>query len=334
MYSPISSIIRQATRDKTKPLNILTCITHEGYESSLASTGHQFYAIPGLHVKPHWDERYRKKPSNYHILSEQKIPDWLEIDVILSQQKFSHFPLLYPFSRQLQIGLVSLEHTQPTSNFRPEHVLEFNRMRGHINVFISEFSRKAWGFDESNSRVIKHCVNTDVFCPDKSVNKLPTIINVANDFVNRGNILGFPLWEKMVKGLDWVMVGDTKGLSLSSKNQEDLVDKYRRSSIFLNCTTYSPIPSVVMEAQACGLPVVSTDTAAISEYVEHGVSGYLTNDEKEMRGYLEYLLSNPDVAEKMGNEGRRIMMEKFSLQKFVNSWNETFRTASDIVYKG
>lgn len=334
MQSPISTIIRQATRNTGERLKVLTACTHESYETSLSLTNCDFYAMPGHHVKPGWDERYRKKPANYHLLEDQKIPEWLQLDLVLSQQKFSQYPLLAPFARQLQLPLVSLEHTQPTSNFRPEHVLEFSKMRGHINVFISEFSRKAWGFDESNSQVIKHCVNTEVFCPDKNVEKSPTIINVANDFINRGNILGFPLWQKMVTGLNWVMVGDTKGLSTPSKNQDDLVDKYRKASIFLNCTTHSPIPSVIMEAQACGLPVVSTNTAAISEYVEHGVSGFLTNDEKEMRNHLEYLLANPDIAETMGNEGRRIMMEKFSLEKFVESWNTTFAFAANLVFKG
>ncbi len=334
MQSPINSIIRQATRDRAKPLNVLTCLTHESYEVSLCLTGHNFWALPGHHVKPSWNESFRKKPSNYHVLQDQKIPEWLDIDLVFPQQKFSHHPLLYPISRQLQSPVICLEHTMPTENFGPEHIAQFNNMRGNINVFISEFSRKAWGFDESNSIIINHAIDTDIFCPNEKIKKAGTVLNVANDFVNRGNILGFPLWKKTVEGLNWVMVGDTKGLSLPSKSQEDLVNSYRGASVFLNCTTHSPIPSVILEAQACGLPIVSTDTAAISEYVENGVSGFLTNDEKELRKHVEYLLANPDVAKQMGNEGRRIMQEKFSLKRFVDSWNEVFEQAANIVYKG
>ena len=55
MLSPITSIIRAATRKKEDKLNILTFPTHERYESMLAKTGHNFYAYRAEGIKD-WNE--------------------------------------------------------------------------------------------------------------------------------------------------------------------------------------------------------------------------------------------------------------------------------------
>ena len=139
---------------------------------------------------------------------------------------------------------------------------------------------------------------------------------------------------KSVHGLYHIIKGESDGISSPSKRVSDLVTHYQKATVFLNCSTLSPIPSVVMEASACGTAVVSTDTCAISEYVEHGVSGFLSNDENELRYYVEYLLNNPDKAVEMGMAGREIMKNKFPLSNFVNQWNEVFGNATNLIFKG
>ena len=51
IVSPLSYIIRAATRKPTEKLNILTFPTHERYESMLAKTGHNFYAYRAEGIK-------------------------------------------------------------------------------------------------------------------------------------------------------------------------------------------------------------------------------------------------------------------------------------------
>lgn len=331
MRSPINSIINLATRKQTEPIRVLTALTHESYESNLCLTNCEFYALPGPHIKPFWNESFRKRPPNYHILPSQEIPSYIDFHCVLSQQKFSQYGLLAPTARQLHLPLICLEHTQPTQGFNQQHIQRFNEMRGDINIFISKFSQNAWGFDDSNSIVIKHAVNTDVFKPDGRVRKLPYILNVGNDIINRSQILGTDIFKRVTEGLKTRLVGDTKGISEPSKGIDDLVNEYRQATVFLNCTRTSPIPSVCLESASCGLPVVSTDTAAIGEYLSDGC--FLSNNEKDLREMTEFLLTNPHEASIMGEKARGVMLNNFTLDRFVNEWNGIFERVSNFVFR-
>jgi glycosyltransferase involved in cell wall biosynthesis len=72
----------------------------------------------------------------------------------------------------------------------------------------------------------------------------------------------------------------------------------------------------------------------IPEIFSNGKDAYLTNDERAMRIYLEKLLADPGLAQKMGEAARRTVQEKFALKNFVNNWNNVLEEASNLVFKG
>lgn len=333
MQTPLESIIRQATRKSNERLTILTTVTHEAYESNLALTGHEFYAIPGQHIKP-WNNNFRQKPDNYHVLPSQHIPANITFDLVLSQHKFGSYQLLQPIAKRMGLSLVSLEHTLPMSTWDNQARTKLRSMTGDIDVFISDYSAKEWGWNNGEYTCILHGINPNVFKPAYIQNKTPHILSVVNDFIGRGRILGYSLWQQITKDLPTHIVGDSAGLSVPAKSTDELVWFYQNASVFLNTSLVSPIPSVVLEAMSCGIPVVTTDNCLLPEVVEDGVNGFITNDPKRMRYCCELLLSNPELSAKMGEAARKTILEKFSLSRFVDEWNSVFDKASNIVFKG
>lgn len=79
------------------------------------------------------------------------------------------------------------------------------------------------------------------------------------------------------------------------------------------------IPVVLMEAMACGLPVVSSRLSGIPEIVEHGVNGFLTEpgDSRAIAEALECLAADPILRQRFGQEGRRKVEQEFDL--FTNT---------------
>jgi colanic acid/amylovoran biosynthesis glycosyltransferase len=74
------------------------------------------------------------------------------------------------------------------------------------------------------------------------------------------------------------------------------------------------LPVSVMEAMAVGLPVVSTRHSSIPALVAHGVSGLLV-EERDVEGTadsIERIADNPELAMRMGAEGRRIVARDFN----------------------
>ncbi len=77
------------------------------------------------------------------------------------------------------------------------------------------------------------------------------------------------------------------------------------------------IPVVLMEAMACGLPVVSSQLSGIPELVRHGESGFLTEpgDAKAIADHLERLWNDPALRQKMGRAARETVIHDFDLHK-------------------
>ncbi|MFQ5510615.1 MAG: glycosyltransferase family 4 protein [Candidatus Krumholzibacteriia bacterium] len=81
------------------------------------------------------------------------------------------------------------------------------------------------------------------------------------------------------------------------------------------------LPTVLLEALACGLPAVSTTISGVPEIVETGVDGLLVEPDRPaaLAEEIERLLSSPDLRARLSKAGRKKAVDKFDLQKNVKS---------------
>lgn len=321
MYNnTVERIIKLSNLSRSKQYNILTFPTHERYETGLCKTGHNFFSLNLKNMKK-WNVQQTAIPSNYHILPEDQLCDYLNYDFILVQSKFGQYQIAQNINKQLSLPIICLEHTLPTPQTISKNQLEQMRnMNGDINVFISNFSKRAWDMD---GIIVHHGVDTKTFTP-KDKPKNSKILTVANDFVNRDYCLNYSGWKRITDGLEVKLVGETRGLSEPAKSIEDLVDEYNSCSVYFNSSTLSPIPTSLLEAMACGCAIVSTATCMIPDIIQNGKNGYISNDEDELKKYLKYLLDNEPVRQELGKNARQTIIDMFSEEGFINTWNSIF----------
>ena len=308
--------------------NILTFAAHERYQSQLAKTGHNFYLFQSDGVK-NWNNDYAPLPDNHYILPRETLYKGLSFDMILSHSKFGQFQMSELINKNLGLPIISLEHTVPTPNLKQEWLDEIKNMTGDIDVFISEYSKGVWDLNTDEYEIVHHSVDTETFKP-RSIEKKPYVLSVVNDFVNRDYCCNYSGWVRITEGLDTRLVGDNGDIGSPASSVDDLVNEYNSAQVFLNTSTFSPIPSVVLEAMACGSAVVSTATCMIPEIIEHGVNGMISNDESELRSYIEQLLSDKDLREKIGKAARETILKKFTEESFLNNWNKIFAKAYEV----
>ena len=306
--------------EKKDRYNILTFNTHERYQTQLAKTGHNFYAFTYEGGKD-WYSEHAPLPDNYYVLPKNNLFSGLEFDFIFSHSKFGQLQAAKNIQQQLQCPILNLEHTLPLQNWPHEHLTNLRNMVGDVNVFITKYSRQAWDINAS-SDVIYHSIDTDLFTP--ADNPKPQVLTVAHDFIKRDYALNYQGWNRITNGLNRVVVGETEGLSKAAESVDDLVRHYQESLVYINPSTLSPVPTSMLEAMSCGCAVVSTATCEIPNIIEHGVNGFMSNDENELRGYTEQLLANPELARKMGESARKTIEEKFSEDRFISEWNNVF----------
>lgn len=325
------AIMNKTSRDRK--LNILTFPTHERYEENLCKTGHNFYSI--RHGKP-WNEEYAPIPSNYHIVDN--LPSYVDIDLILNHTTDDRLLVSQAAfmndSGNHVIGacaapIVRHCHVLPDLVSCPESLQKYRQLEGYginKNSFISAYSAKAWGYEGAD--VVEHGIDTDFWCPE-DVERQEVALSVVNDWINRDWCCGFKLWTEVVnfgkqEQLPIMVLGNTPKLSRPAKDKQELREYYRRAGVFINTSLISPVPSVLMEAMSCGCPVVSTNNCMIPEIIEHGVNGFMSNDPDELREYAQILLKDKELACKMGNEARKTILERFSLERFIANWNDLF----------
>lgn len=64
---------------------------------------------------------------------------------------------------------------------------------------------------------------------------------------------------------------------------------------------------------ACGVTTIMSNVGVNPEIIEHGVNGYLANNQQEWVDYLSLLIENPELRAKIGQQGRKTVVEKYSV---------------------
>ena len=79
------------------------------------------------------------------------------------------------------------------------------------------------------------------------------------------------------------------------------------------------IANVLLEAMACGVPVVTTTGSAACEAVDDGVQGFLIppGDSAELARCMERVLQDPVLARRLGQAGRQRVAERFDIHKNI-----------------
>ena len=109
---------------------------------------------------------------------------------------------------------------------------------------------------------------------------------------------------------------------LGSLKADSLRVEYQSADIFLFPSGWEGSPKVILEAAACGLPVIARSDYS-PETVLHGVSGYQAASDEDIFAHLQALLNNPALRQKLGGNGRRLS-EKYDWDVITTQWEEAF----------
>lgn len=155
-----------------------------------------------------------------------------------------------------------------------------------------------------------------------------------------------PLVDKQLKGkAHFVLLGrgpmlshlqnKAKALGVEGKisflaerfSEKNLAALYAACDCFVLPSLWEPFGIVVVEAMATGKPVIGTDIGGIPEIIEHDKNGFLVQprDARALAERISFVLENPKAARKMGAEGRKIAVKKFTWDETAKSYERFYK---------
>lgn len=102
------------------------------------------------------------------------------------------------------------------------------------------------------------------------------------------------------------------------------------SDLFVNTTNSDNTPVSVLEAMACGLPVVTTNVGGLPYLLEHETNALLTppNDATALAECIHRLCTEPGLALRLAGEARKLTAE-FCWEKILPKWEALLTEAME-----
>jgi len=104
--------------------------------------------------------------------------------------------------------------------------------------------------------------------------------------------------------------------------RSDMPDLFKDSDIYVSSSYSESFPDAVREAMWAGKACVATNVGGTFELVAEAKSGYLFNpgDVRSLIGHLTRLIRDPEIRTSMGKEGKRIIQEHFSTERYARQF--------------
>jgi glycosyltransferase involved in cell wall biosynthesis len=208
--------------------------------------------------------------------------------------------------------------------------------RARAITTISHFSKASTkrSFGPRKITVIHPWVDTSIFSPQSSPKSRRAfrLLFVGNWSRRKGVDLLLPILERLGPGFElWIAAGlrGAPALTLPANVRliTDLPDEKAMADLYSSCDAllfpsrlegfgYAPL-----EAHACGLPVVATNTSSIPEIVKHATTGFLCSD-SDVEAFAEAcraLADDRGLTRRMGEAGRETATQGFSEKAAIDA---------------
>ncbi|MEW6667954.1 MAG: glycosyltransferase family 4 protein [Thermodesulfobacteriota bacterium] len=235
-----------------------------------------------------------------------------------------------------------------------DHILWHERFLGRLahhhvcnSIAVKEFAMERYRVPEEHMTVIPNGVDLERFSPagaDGSPQN-PVLLHIGRlvkDKDQAALIEAFGLIAREFPGAELWIVGDgllegkLRRLAAGSPYGDrirlipglgNIAEVYRKARVFVLSSVRESLPNAVLEAMACGLPVVATDVGGLREVVEPERTGLLVPPASphDLADALRRLLADPEEAMAFGREGRRKVEDEFSLPRMVERYDVLFQ---------
>jgi glycosyltransferase involved in cell wall biosynthesis len=118
---------------------------------------------------------------------------------------------------------------------------------------------------------------------------------------------------------------------LGTMEQTELVEWYQKASLFILPSFSEGFPVTILEALACETPVIATPVGGVPEIIKDHKTGILVpvGNHLQLANAIQHLLENENIRLKMGREGRKLVIEQYSIEKACQKLCSIYKQLSE-----
>ena len=249
---------------------------------------------------------------------------YTKFDCILFQtvENYTNDQYVILTEEQRRLPRIYLEHDPP--RLHPTDTKHIVQDPDILIVHVTHFNRLMWDNNNIRTRVIEHGVTDPHIQYDGSIEKG---IVVINNLPSRGRLLGLDIFNKVRKHIPLDLIGmgtEETGLGeILHPQMPSFISKYR---FFFNPIRYTSFGLAVCEAMMLGIPIVGLATTEMPSVFQNEVNGIVHNDVDYLVRQMQQLIDDKERAVKIGAAGKQTVLRRFNINRFVNDWEEVFRS--------
>jgi glycosyltransferase involved in cell wall biosynthesis len=111
---------------------------------------------------------------------------------------------------------------------------------------------------------------------------------------------------------------------------EEVAPFLQSADVFVMPSRFEGLSNAILEAMACGLPVIATRVEGNTDLIEDGINGLLITpgDESGLVNALTLLLTRPEKAAALGRQARQTVCNSYDLQDIVGKYSSLYNSLS------
>ena len=208
-----------------------------------------------------------------------------------------------------------------------------------VSQFVAEISQKT--LCNIPIQVIYNGVDTNLFKPSNQkikTNKPFRLLYVGSWMTRKGVDLLAPIMHELGNDFELHYTGSKEAekhkiymhynmYDSGRLNQKEVIKAMQNADALLFPSRSEGLPLVVIEAMACGLPVIAMEGTAVDEIIEHEKNGLICqkNDINSFVNNIRYLKENINFSIDLSTNAEINIQKNFTIKNMVNSYLELYQ---------
>lgn len=210
---------------------------------------------------------------------------------------------------------------------------------------IHDYSLERWSRKIAIAQ--RNIINRDFYKIKKDYSTRELIVGYCGRFNEEKGILkllhSIPYICNRKQGVKFLIIGDgflqneleqyifdndlsNRIILLGWMDHEFLPDYLNQMKLLVIPSDTEGLPNIMLEAMACGTPVLATPVGAIPDIIKDGETGFImaNNSPECIEENVRRALNSPDLG-KIAENGRRFVEKKYVFEKTVEQWKRIFQ---------